>query len=62
MAGGSWRHNRLADLFKLEHGSGGLGTVAETPVRSAAEKRKSGDIGDMAFHFGGRKKKTRVGL
>lgn len=61
MAGGSWRHNRLADLFELEYG-GGLGSVAETPVRSAAEKRKSGDLGDMAVHFGGRKKKTRVGV
>lgn len=62
MAGGSWRHNRLADLFQFECGSGGPGSAVETPVRSAAEKRKSGDLGDMAFHFGGRKKKTRVGL
>lgn len=55
-----WRSTRLADLLEL--GYGDLSAMIETPLKSVAEKRKSEDMSDMSFHFGGKKKKTRTGL
>lgn len=57
---GLWYPSQLADLLGL--GYGDLGVMAETPLKGAAEKRKSEDMSDMSFHFGGRQKKTRTGL